>query len=539
MMEIRGRQAKKGLLALVLWSALWAAGCQSGARTSLEALASGGEETRNTRDAAGEEVRREPLAWLSAKDVPALWTKLEPALQLAFPAVRKGELARNLALGRNIESLYVEVTGVRLSLDESDGTVQVVDLSGFLAVESAAPDTLAAVPGWLVAAAIPGTKTWSCRPSTQAERAKGGEYVVCADPESLLKLATSAEQHWTPEPSSSALQAGVAFAPLLDLAEEHLGRVLVWGVVPEELASFDRIELTVDLDADRIALELTTRDSTMMELLQPLARGQEYAIPIPAGSSAGVVAGLRDVESTAQSLQDWMGTKGAGSELFGFRTWLSSNWQTEMMDLSAGVAGFVVSGDLDVTKPMDSFVWLIRPADAQSVEARLDHVFRRSNVRRDERTLRTGEILVQRFRRGKGVGDEALSWFYRTGFAYLGSSQRLSRMAEDLRSSPVQPSLARPLQLRPNEISRGFVNIERLTAQLSLGSDGGFAASAAINMAHSLAQKVLHELEWSVVLTGPEESGQQRLSVQIHHLLHVVEVVSRGLLPLLGGFLGS
>ncbi len=539
MMGISGGQSRKVLGALTLCSVLWAVGCQSGTRTSLEVLATGGEKTRDTGDRAGEGVRRGPLVRLSVRDVPALWTKLEPALLLVFPATRKGELARNLALAKNIDSLYVEISGVRLGLNESDGTVQVVELSGVLAAQSAAPDALTAVPDWLVAAAIPGTQTWSCRPATEAEPGGGGEYVVCADPESLLKRPPSPGKEWTTGHVSSTLVAEVAFGPLLDLAEEHLGRVVVWGVVPEELASFDRIELNMDLDADRVALELTTKDSVMMGLLRPLAGGQEYAIPIPAGSAAGLVAGLRDVESTAQSLQDWMGTKGAGSGLFAFRTWLSSSWQTEMMDLSAGAAGFVVSGELDVTNPLESFVWLIRPADAKSVESRLDHVFSRSNVRRDERTLRTGEILVQRFRRGKGVGDEALSWFYRTGFAYLGASQRLSRMADDLRSSPVQPSLARRLQLGPNELARGFVNMERLTAHLSLGADGGFAASAAINMAHSLAQKVQHELEWSVALPGPDENGQQQLSVEVHHLLHVVEVVSRGLLPLLGGFLWS
>jgi len=481
-----------------------------------------------------------PLLSLVVTAPDRLLRRVDALLPVIAPA-RRASLAARLGAART-SGLYGELLGVELGLDEESGFPTCARLKSLLMISPPSGARAASlVDSWqeLLAALWPATDE-GAGPRCLAS----GGRVLChaglgEEPgaEELSAFLRRGEESL--ERGVRGVSLTLDFERLLIQMEELLTVPVLWALVPEDLAKLQSLTIDLSEKPDRLRLVLSGPDSDLLRAIGTVFSSNPLPIPVPPGLALVVFTSVDSVEQNLEAAQVFWSDKWRLPRKYRVGALLDRTWKTQLVELASGIMGLALVEsvslfDLDLTDPLDSpgLVVFIQPADPETLDKRLAHVFSGRYYRLAEYELATGDQATRALRkRGKTRGTDRLAWVRREGTYYFATSVAvLDKFMADLEAARERNEAA-VLDLAPEAAVQAHLDVPRFLHHLTLSKEAGLAAGLAFGVFKTSVAEMDGRLELRVSTRAAE--GQAGLVVEVDNLLGTLDRLLEKAGPLL------
>ncbi len=465
------------------------------------------------------------IAALTVRHPGRLVAMVRPLLGLADDVESAALIAHEL---EQFSGLYGEVFELSLVFDETAGQPVLAALSAFVVLRPAsgskAVDLLARwAPRLALLPAWPGGDQTVCAPRDGL--------LFCGPGESLPSEEFVVRARAALEGTTSELSLTLDFPRLLTVLEGLVTVPLLWAVVPEEARRFATLRLALTESPDRLSLDLTTRESGLVEAFVEVFEPVGKPIVVPLEVPAVAFTSVRDLTARLEKVQDFWDNKIPLAKKQKLQALVDDSWQSQMMELANGLAGVVLMGDvpltgLDPAAPLQTpgLLYFIQVSDREAMEARLLHVFNTKYFTLEDENFEDLVKFTHAFWKKKKSKDtrERLSWFSEeeTGTYYFGLSEVLVRFVRERRDA-LEAGTTLELALAPGEVARFALSPGRLVARLTASQKAGISAAMALGMVKNTLGAVVGEIVVRVHHRA-EEDGGHTASFEVAGLLGIL-----------------
>jgi hypothetical protein len=243
-----------------------------------------------------------------------------------------------------------------------------------------------------------------------------------------------------------------------------------------------------------------TTESGLVEAFVALFEPSAKAVLVPQDAPVVAFTAVRDIESRLEKVEGFWDNKVPLAKNQKLKSLLDDSWQSQMMELTNGMVGIVLMGevpitDLDPAKPLKTpgLVYFIQVSDVEAMEARLLHVFKNKYFKLEDENFEDLAKFTHAFWKKKKGNRERLTWFVEAGTYYFGMSGDLIRFLHD-RKTAVEAGTARELSLAPGEVARFTLSPGGLVTRLTSSPKAGMSAAMALGMVKNTLGAVTGEL---------------------------------------------
>ncbi len=483
-----------GYRTLLLSCFLWiVAGCGQEPTTLLSELATATPEATVSQESTAPTAT---LATLTVRHPGRLVSIVRPLLGLADDVKSAALVANEL---ERFSGLYGEVLDLSLAFDTEAKEPVVSALRAFAVLRPASGSVAADLLTWwgprlALLPAWPGGERTVCTPRDGLLVCGPGEDSPPADFMERARVALDG--------STAVVAVDFSIPRLLAIAEEFVTVPLLWSVLPEETRQFTALNLTFTEDPDRLALNLVTADSGLVDAFVGVFESTAAPVVVPQDSPIVAFTAVRDLEGRLEKVENFWDNKIPLSKKQKLKSLLDNSWQSQMMELANGTVGVVLMGEVPITgldpaKPLKTpgLVYFIQVSDVEAMEARLLHVFKKKYFKlEDENFEGLAKFTHASWKKKKKKSTrERLTWFVEGETYYFGLSPDLIRFLRD-RKTAVESGTARELALASGEVARFSLSPGGLVTRLTSSPKAGMSTAMALGMVKNTLGEVTGEL---------------------------------------------
>jgi hypothetical protein len=517
------------LLALLMLSAAGTA-CQEEPPQTLSQLAAAALVPDDVRDKAGNPTDVAPpglpLLTIVAVNPESLVSRVRPVLSLLPEYNSDRMVTTTLRLLQETAGLYLEVEAFELAADNEKREVVLRSMPAMLLAvpgKGISPQRTAAVLTELLAGRWPGTD--------------GGGRLQCEPRETGVFCLTHADRYpdegrqrnfatraiYMIHQEQRGIRLTLQVHPLLESLESFVTTPLFWAVVPEEFLTLTTVGARIDLETDRIELSVVGRDSAILRSLEQLLTTAGGQGRLPPGIPLLAYTTISDVSLRASKAQEHWDDKLRVPKAWRIETFIDKSWQRQLMEMASGTVGFALAGPVDIGEvnwknimKLDSLVFFMEFADRKALEKRLEHIFTSKYFRLEDELLETGERVTRALRRRgrKRQDEERMTWFFKDGFCYFGSTTKIVRDFTGRIETAVKAGTPlTALELREDEKLRVALSPGQVTQALQLPEKSGMTEKIAFGVFKNSVVELTEAMEVSLVAAA--DGATTRLSVRV------------------------